>query len=290
MSPKALAPLSPRFYKPLLRIAFAEDLGSAGDITTNSIIDAKARSSARLVARQAGRIAGLTMAVAAFRLLDPKIIARCHVSDGADVKAGDCLATLKGNTRALLGAERTALNLLCHLSGIATVTSQAVCKAGGKVKICCTRKTLPGLRALQKYAVRAGGGVNHRFGLYDAVLIKDNHVAAAGGIAQAIGRVRQSRGQRVKIEVEVDTRKQLEQALALKIDTVLLDNMTPVQLRRAVGRARASGAGRPVLEASGGVRLENLAAIAATGVDVISIGWLTHSAPALDIALDFDRD
>jgi nicotinate-nucleotide pyrophosphorylase (carboxylating) len=250
-----------------LRIAFAEDLGSAGDITTNSIIDAKARSSARLVARQAGRIAGLPLAVAAFRLLDPKIIARLHLSDGADVKAGDCLATLKGNTRALLGAERTALNLLCHLSGIATVTRQAVCKAGGKVKICCTRKTLPGLRALQKYAVRAGGG-----------------------IAQAIGRVRRRRGQRVKIEVEVDTLKQLDQALALKVDTVLLDNMTPLQLRRAVQRARASGAGRPVLEASGGVRLENLAAIAATGVDVISIGWLTHSAPALDIALDFDRD
>jgi nicotinate-nucleotide pyrophosphorylase (carboxylating) len=297
VSPKALAPLPPRSYEPLLRIALAEDLGkaggSAGDITSHAIIDAKARTIARLIARKAGRIAGLPVALAAFRMLDRKIIARCNVRDGADVSSGECLATIKGNTRALLGAERTALNLLCHLSGIATVTGQAVALARGKAKICCTRKTLPGLRALEKYAVRAGGGVNHRFGLYDAVLIKDNHVAAAGGVAEAIRRVRArlelaSLGPRVKIEVEVDTLRQLDQALALNVDAVLLDNMTPLQLRRAVQRSRASGARRPVLEASGGVTLRNLARVAATGVDVISIGWLTHSAPALDIALDFD--
>lgn len=288
MSPPALKPLTPRTYKPLLQRAFAEDLGRAGDITTNSIIAADAKAHARLVARKPGRIAGLEIAIAAFRMLDPALKVRVRIADGKDARAGQCLATLRGNARALLTAERTALNVLARLSGIATATRDAVKLAGGRAKICCTRKTTPGLRALEKYAVRAGGGVNHRFGLYDAVLIKDNHREAAGGVHSAVERVRARLGPRVKIEVEVDTLAQLDEALAMQVDAVLLDNMTLAQLRAAVGRARKPGARRVVLEASGGITPANLAKIARTGVDRISLGWLTHSAPALDIALDFD--
>ena len=241
----------------------AEDLGLAGDITTNAIIAADSTSRAVIAARKPGRIAGLPLAEAAFRRLDPFAEFRVVVGDGEDAEAGAVIAEISGNTRAMLAAERVALNFLGHLSGIAT-TTRAFAEAirGTAARICCTRKTTPGLRAFEKYAVRMGGGVNHRFGLFDAVLIKDNHIAAAGGIGAAIERVRQGAGHLVKIEVEVDRLEQLEEALRYPIDVVLLDNMSLDQLREAV----AMTAGRVVLEASGGVSLATVRGIAETGV------------------------
>jgi nicotinate-nucleotide pyrophosphorylase (carboxylating) len=207
-----------------------------------------------------------------------------HVLDGAKVAAGDVIATIEGPSRGLLTAERTALNFLGHLSGIASVTAGIVeAISDTKASIVCTRKTTPGLRALEKYAVRAGGGMNHRFALHDAVLIKDNHVAIAGGVAEAIRRAKAGVGHMVKIEVEVDTLDQLREAMAESVDAVLLDNMTPDQLRDAVGIV----AGRAITEASGRITPSTAAAIAASGVDLISVGWLTHSAPTLDIGLDW---
>jgi nicotinate-nucleotide pyrophosphorylase (carboxylating) len=278
-----LPPLWPLLYEEAVRRALAEDLGRAGDLTTDAIVPANRLAEARLVARAAGRIAGVEPALAAFRLLDPSVEAGVALADGSDAAAGATIATVRGPARAILAAERTALNFLGHLSGIATATRDLVAAvAGHRARIVCTRKTTPGLRALEKHAVRAGGGANHRFGLDDAVLIKDNHVALAGGVVPAVERARAASGHLVKIEVEVDTLDQLDEALAAGADAVLLDNMPLDVLRQAVERAR----GRAITEASGGITAGTAAAVAATGVDLISVGWLTHSAPALNVALE----
>ncbi|HEX2759587.1 MAG TPA: carboxylating nicotinate-nucleotide diphosphorylase [Rhizomicrobium sp.] len=270
--------------EPLVRAALEEDLGRAGDITSQLTIPADKIATAKLVARKPGRIAGLICAEAAFRLVDPALKLDIAAPDGSEVAAGATLATVSGSARSILTAERVALNFLGPLSGTATATT-ALVKAveGTGARIVCTRKTLPGLRVLQKYAVRCGGGFNHRFGLDDAAMIKDNHVQAAGGIAPAIERLRAGLGHMVRIELEVDTLAQLEEALALGVDTVLLDNMGLEDLRRAVALAK----GKAVLEASGNVTLASVRAIAETGVDYISSGAITHSAPNLDIGLDF---
>ena len=270
-----------------MRAALAEDLGRAGDLTTDAVVPPDLAANARIVARAAGRIAGLEVAAAAFRLLDPAVEVEPRTADGDDVEPGAVLATLRGPARPILSAERTALNFLGHLSGIATATHQmvaAIAAAGSSARVVCTRKTTPGLRALEKYAVRAGGGANHRFGLDDAVLIKDNHRAVAGGVGPAVERVRARVGHLVKIEVEVDTLEQLAEALAANVDAVLLDNMPPDTLRQAVAQAR----GRAITEASGGITPQTATAVAATGVDLLSVGWLTHSAPNLDVSLEVD--
>ena len=270
--------------EPMVRHALEEDLGRAGDITTDLTIPATQTAKARIVARKAGTIAGLVAAECAFRLIDPQLKFACEIPDGSQVAANTTLATVEGSARALLTAERVALNFLGHLSGVATATRALVDAVNGtKARIVCTRKTTPGLRTLEKYAVRCGGGFNHRFGLDDAVLIKDNHLAASGGIAPAIARVREGLGHMTKIEIEVDTLKQLEEALALGVDTILPDNMSIADLKRAVEMA----SGRAVLEASGNVTLATVREIAETGVDYISSGAITHSAPSLDVALDF---
>jgi len=271
-------------FADLVRRALLEDLGRAGDITTDAIVVPGQRATALLVARQAGRVAGLDVAGAVFRELDPGILVTETLQDGRDASAGEILSKFEGSARALLTGERTALNFVGLLSGIATCTRDIVQKvAPWGTKIVCTRKTTPGLRLLEKYAVRVGGGSNHRFGLDDAALIKDNHRQIAGGIEAAVSRVRRHVGHLVKIEVEVDTLRELEEALRLGVDAVLLDNMPPDILRLAVAMAK----GKALTEASGGITPENAASIAATGVDLISLGWITHSAPALDVALDF---
>jgi nicotinate-nucleotide pyrophosphorylase (carboxylating) len=277
--------LHPLLWEPIVRQALAEDLGRAGDLTTDAIVPREARARARIVARAPGRIAGLEPACGAFRLLAPEVEIELVRRDGADAGAGDLLARVAGPARALLSAERTALNLLGHLSGIATVT-RGIVRAiqGHRARVVCTRKTTPGLRALEKHAVRMGGGANHRFGLDDAVLIKDNHLALAGSVTEAVARARAYVGHLVKVEVEVDTLEQLDQALAVGVDAVLLDNMDPATLAEAVRRV----AGRAVTEASGGITPETAPAVAATGVDLLSVGWLTHSAPALDVALEVE--
>ena len=270
--------------EPVIRHALEEDLGRAGDLTTDLIVPATQTSRVTLVARKAGTISGLVAAQCAFRLVDPDLRFVPEAADGAQVGAGAKLAVIEGPTRGVLTAERVALNFVGHLSGIATATRALVdAVAGTRARIVCTRKTTPGLRALEKYAVRCGGGFNHRFGLDDAILIKDNHIAAAGGIAPAVERARAGSAHMLKIEVEVDTLEQLEEALALRVDTILLDNMAPPELLRAVALAR----GRAVLEASGNVTIATVRAIAETGVDYISSGAITHSAPNLDVALDF---
>lgn len=264
--------------------ALEEDLGLAGDITTNAIIPVSASAEAEIVARKSGVIAGLDLAAASFKRLDPDAQFVADVADGTPVAAGTRIARIQGKTRALLSAERVALNFLGRLSGIATLTAAYVAAVGGtKAKITCTRKTTPGRRALEKYAVRAGGGMNHRFGLYDAVLVKDNHIAAAGGLAPALTKLRARTGHLVKIEVEVDTLDQLDEALHFFIDAVLLDNMDVATLKQAVALVNR----RVVTEASGGVTLETVRKIAETGVDLISVGSLTHSAPVLDLALEW---
>jgi nicotinate-nucleotide pyrophosphorylase (carboxylating) len=270
-----------------VRAALAEDLGLAGDITTNALIPADAVCEATLVLREEGRVAGLPLAVAAFRALDPEMAVEARVEEGAMAGGGTAIARLSGKTGAILSAERVALNLVQHLSGVATAAHHFVeAVTGTGAKIVCTRKTTPGLRAFEKYAVRAGGGANHRFGLFDAVLIKDNHIAAAGSVAAAIERARAAVGHMVKIEVEVDTLAQLEEAVRHPIDAVLLDNMAVPELRNAVALAKTARPGI-LCEASGGVRLVTVRAIAETGVDMISVGALTHSVKALDIGLDF---
>ncbi|WP_416067422.1 carboxylating nicotinate-nucleotide diphosphorylase [Rhizobium sp. ZK1] len=279
-----LASLPRVIVEPLVRAALAEDLGLAGDITSAAVIPEDHRSTVVMAARQPGVVAGLDAAELAFQLVDPAIAVKRHLSDGAAVQPGSVIATIEGPSRGLLTGERTALNFLGHLSGIATVTAgivQAI--RDTRASVVCTRKTTPGLRALEKYAVRAGGGMNHRFALHDAVLIKDNHVAIAGGVSQAIRRAKGGIGHMVKIEVEVDTLDQLHEAMGEGVDAVLLDNMTPDQLRQAVDIV----AGRAITEASGRVTPTTAPAIAASGVDLISVGWLTHSAPVLDIGLDF---
>lgn len=279
-----LAPLPRLMIEPAVRAALLEDLGLAGDITSAAVIPAEHRSSLVMAARQPGVIAGLDAAELAFQLVDPAISIVRHLPDGAAVASGDVIATITGPSRALLTSERTALNFLGHLSGIATVTAQLVeAIRGTRASIACTRKTTPGLRALEKYAVRAGGGMNHRFALSDAVLIKDNHVAVAGSVKEAVRRAKAGVGHMVKIELEVDTLEQLREAMEIGVDAVLLDNMTPKELREAVAIVDR----RAVTEASGRVTLETVAAIAASGVDLISVGWCTHSAPTLDIGLDY---
>jgi len=276
-------PLPAVIIEPLVRAALQEDLGRAGDITSGAIVPGDVAWRAVLAAREPGVVAGLDLAAMAFRLMDPSVNFEPRVADGARVSAGQPIAEVSGPARALLSAERVALNFLTHLSGVATATATIADAIGPfGAKVVCTRKTIPGLRALQKHAVRLGGGANHRFGLDDAVLIKDNHIAVAGGIAPAVERARAAVGHLVKIEVEVDTLEQLEQALALGVDAVLLDNMSFHELRRAV----AVTAGRAVTEASGRVTPETAPAIAETGVDLISVGWLTHSSRALDVGLD----
>jgi nicotinate-nucleotide pyrophosphorylase (carboxylating) len=279
-----LLPLSHIMIEPLVRNALLEDLGRAGDLTTDAIVPMGRVATTVLTAREAGIVAGLDLAVLAFRLIEPAIEVTIHCPDGSELSPGKVIATLRGSARGLLTAERTALNFLGHLGGIASATASVVTAVRGhQARIVCTRKTTPGLRAIEKYAVRAGGGANHRFGLDDAVLIKDNHIAVAGSIQAAVARARAGVGHLVKIEVEVDTLEQLDQALALRVDAVLLDNMTLDDLRRAV----TAVGGRAITEASGRITPVTAPAVAATGVDLISIGWLTHSAPVLDIGLDF---
>jgi nicotinate-nucleotide pyrophosphorylase (carboxylating) len=270
-----------------VRTALLEDLGLPGDITTNALIPAEAKSDAVLSLREEGCIAGLPLAIAAFRALDPEISIEIDVREGALAGGGSVIARISGKTRAILSAERVALNFVQHLSGVATATHHfAEAVAGTQARIVCTRKTTPGLRAFEKYAVRVGGGFNHRFGLFDAILIKDNHISAAGSVSTAIERARAATGHLVKIEVEIDTLVQLEEALQHNIDAVLLDNMAVPELKNAVARAKTIRPGI-VCEASGGVRLVTVRAIAETGVDMISVGALTHSVKSLDIGLDF---
>jgi nicotinate-nucleotide pyrophosphorylase (carboxylating) len=288
-NPMPLDALPDLMLLPLVEAALREDLGRAGDITSTATIPTSATGRAGMVARQAGIVAGLDLARLAFTVFDPQTIFTALKKDGDKIASGDELATVEGFARSLLSTERVALNFLCHLSGIATETHKLVeAVKPYKARIACTRKTTPGLRLVEKYAVRAGGGHNHRFGLDDAVLIKDNHIAIAGGVGAALESVRQNIGHLVKIELEVDTLAQLDEALALlpshPIDAVLLDNMDPATLHLAVERI----AGRLTIEASGRVTVTTVNAIAASGVDVISSGWITHSAPILDIGLDID--
>lgn len=267
----------------MVRAALAEDLGRAGDLTSAATVPAEARVEALLVARQAGVVAGLPFAKAAFRALDPAIEVAVAEGDGRRVAPGAVLARIAGSARGVLAAERVALNFLGHLSGVATATAGIVAAvAHTRARVVCTRKTLPGLRAAQKYAVRCGGGANHRFGLDDAMLIKDNHIAIAGGVRPALTRARDAAGHLVKVEIEVDTLEQLAEALEIGVDVVLLDNMDVPALRAAVEMAR----GRALTEASGGITQERAAAVAETGVDLMSVGWITHSAPSLDVGLD----
>jgi nicotinate-nucleotide pyrophosphorylase (carboxylating) len=277
-------PLPPIMIEPLVRMALLEDLGRAGDLTTDAIVPAGHRATTLLVARQTGVVAGLDLARLAFQLIDPAIEIRLERNDGAAVAPGDVIATIAGPVRGILTAERVALNFLCRMSGIATATASVVAVVRDtRAKIVCTRKTTPGLRTIEKYAVRIGGGSNHRFGLDDAVLIKDNHVAIAGGVTEALRRARAGVGHLVKIELEVDTLDQLREALGYGVDAVLLDNMDSSTLAEAV----AMVAGQAVTEASGRITPTTAPQIAATGVDLISIGWLTHSVGVLDIGLDF---
>lgn len=276
-------PLPDLMLEPLVRSALLEDLGRAGDLTTDAIVPADAQAELRLVARQEGVLAGLDMARLAFRALDAQSRFEPVLRDGSELAPGQEIARIHGSARAILTAERVALNYLCHLSGVATATAsiaRAIADTGARVT--CTRKTMPGLRALQKYAVRVGGGSNHRFGLDDAVLIKDNHIALAGGVAEALARARAGVGHMVQIQLEVDTLEQLEVALSLGVEVVLLDNMDLDTLRTAVSMAR----GRAVTEASGRITPETARAVAETGVDQIAVGWITHSARVLDIGLD----
>ncbi len=281
-----LPELSPHLVEAAVRAALAEDLGRAGDITSQATIPATAQAKAAIAARKKpGVLAGLELARKAFELADPALIFEPVARDGESFAPGAVLARIEGPARGILAGERVALNFLGRMCGIATLTShyaEAVAHTGAR--ICCTRKTTPGLRAFEKYAVRCGGGVNHRFGLDDAVLIKDNHIAVAGGIIPALRAAKAFAGHLVKIEIEVDTLDQLRQALAEGADAVLLDNMTPAQLREAV----AMIGGRMVAEASGGIHLGGLKDVAETGIDLISSGALTHSAPVLDLGLDIE--
>lgn len=282
----SLGMLPALLVEPVVRAALLEDLGRAGDITTTSVVPEAVRARAVIATRQPGVVAGVDCAMMAMRLLDPAIEITIHRADGSRVAAGDTVATVAGPARAILTAERVALNFLCHLSGVATATASLVDAARGhRARITCTRKTTPGLRALEKHAVRAGGGVSHRFGLDDGVLIKDNHIEAVGGIGTAVARARQAVGHMVKIEVEVETLAELETALAAGVDAVLLDNMAPAMLAQAVAMID----GRAVSEASGRITRDTVAAVAASGVDIISAGWITHSAAALDLGLDFQK-
>jgi nicotinate-nucleotide pyrophosphorylase (carboxylating) len=282
MSIAFLTPLPDLLIEPVVRAALAEDLGRAGDVTA-ACLPAGQTMKVVFAARQPGRVAGLDCARLAIALLDPKARFEVVTPDGADVEAGDILAQVEGDARAILSAERVALNLLGRLCGVATLTRAYVRAVEGTgARIVCTRKTTPGLRALEKYAVRCGGATNHRYGLDDAILIKDNHVAACGGVAPVLERAKAIAGHLMKIEIEVDTLTQLDEALPFRPDVIMLDNFSLADLGLAVVRV----AGAVTLEASGGVNLTTVRAIAETGVDAISVGALTHSAPVLDIGLD----
>ncbi|SOC09807.1 carboxylating nicotinate-nucleotide diphosphorylase [Stappia indica] len=268
-----------------VRAALLEDWGRAGDITAQATLSPEIGARAVIAARQPGCLSGIDLAATAFRLSDPAIAVEILARDGDRLEQGDVVMRVSGPARGMLSAERVALNYLGHLSGVATATTAfADLVAHTKARIVCTRKTTPGLRAFEKYAVRCGGGANHRFGLDDAILIKDNHIAVAGGVRAAIEASRRFAGHLVRVEVEVDTLDQLREALDAKPDVIMLDNMQPDRLREAV----AIAGGKVVLEASGGVNLKTVAAIAETGVDLISVGWITHSAPVLDLGLDIE--
>ncbi len=282
-----MAPLPKLLVEDAVARALREDLGDAGDITTNAIIPAGVKAKAVIAARKPGVIAGVDAALAAFRLIDPSIKLSIENGDGAHVQRDDVVLTIDGAARSILSAERVALNFVCHLSGIATATAALVkAVSGTNAKVSCTRKTTPGLRAFEKHAVRCGGGTNHRFGLHDAVMIKDNHIAAAGNIAKALSNARDAIGHMAKIEIEVDSLVQLDEVFASRssADVILLDNFSLEDLSRAVKLNK----GHAVLEASGNVTVDTIREIAETGVDVISSGWITHSAPSLDLGLDFD--
>jgi nicotinate-nucleotide pyrophosphorylase (carboxylating) len=289
MSSSLLCPdafLSPLEIDAAVTRALAEDLGRAGDITSTATIPEDTRARAVVAARKAGVISGLPLVAATFRKLAPDIEIAAKARDGNAVAAKTALMTVAGPARAVLAAERVALNYLGHLSGVATATHEFVRRAAGSgLRICCTRKTSPGLRALEKYAVRCGGGFNHRFGLDDAILIKDNHIAVAGGIRAVLERAAAVTGHLVKIEIEVDTLEQLREVLDIGIaHAVLLDNMDAATMRKAVEMV----GGRFQLEASGSITLDSIAEIAKTGVDYASSGWITHSAPNLDVGLDIE--
>ena len=277
------ATLSPLMIEEAVRTALKEDLGLAGDITSDATIPANAKAKAVMNSREAGVISGLEIAKVTFEMIDPSVKFTPLVKDGDRVKSGQDVARIAGPARAILSAERVALNYLCHLSGIASYTAQFAKRISHtKAKVCCTRKTIPGLRAFEKYAVKCGGGSNHRFGLDDAILIKDNHIAVAGGVTQAVSAARAFAGHLIKIEVEVDTLRQLKEVLKAKPDVVMLDNMTLAQLRKGVELVD----GAMAIEASGNVNIDTIKAIAETGVDMISTSKITMSAPTLDLGLD----
>lgn len=273
---------------PLVKSALVEDLGRRGDVTSQATIPADKQATLTLTVRDDGVVCGLDLARLAFSEVDAAIEFTAHTHDGAWVTAGQTLATINGNARNLLTAERTALNFMTHLSGIATATRKVVdLVADYPTQITCTRKTIPGLRTVQKYAVRCGGGRNHRLGLDDAILIKDNHIAIAGNIPNAIAQAKQLAGHLIPIEIEVDTLEQLQQAIEAGAEFVLLDNMAPETLREAVAICKKHSSGRVKTEASGGITPDSVVAVAETGVDFIAMGYLTHSTTALDIGMDF---
>ena len=283
MAKPILPELHQLLFEDLLRHALLEDLGRAGDVTSDAVVEHDLRARARIIAREPCRVSGGPVAAMAVRLLDPKAEVIHHTAACDDADAGDVLLEVKGRARSLLSAERTAINLLARLCGIATLTRTFVREVERwPARIICTRKTTPGLRALEKYAVRCGGGSNHRFGLDDSVIIKDNHIALAGGVRPAVERVRAAIGHTVKVELEVDTLAQLEEGLEVGVDVVMLDNMTAEELRSAVELVD----GRTVVEASGGITLANAAEVAATGVDLMAVGALTHSAKSVDLSME----
>lgn len=285
MSDISITPLPSLLVQQAVETALAEDFGRAGDITSQLVVPKTAQAKGVIAARQNGVLAGLDLAMQAFQKCDPSIELKAVKQDGQNLTAGDTVLQIQGNGRAVLAAERVALNYLGHLSGIASLTRVYVdAIKGTQARITCTRKTTPNMRALEKYAVRCGGGVNHRFGLDDGVLIKDNHIAVAGGVAAAVKAALAGAGHMVRVEIEVDTLAQLEEALNAGAQAVLLDNMPPETLREAMHIIK----GRAAAEASGNVSLETVKAIAETGVDYISVGRLTHSAPCLDLGLDFE--
>ena len=287
--PPVLPPVLPIvLIEDQVRAALLEDLGRAGDVTTAATIPPDATAAVLIATREEGTLAGLDFAATAFRLMDPALLFQPLARDGERLSRGQAVARIEGTARAVLSAERVALNFLMHLSGVATHTQRfADAISHTAARVCCTRKTLPGLRAAEKYAVRCGGGSNHRFGLDDAILIKDNHIAVCGGVREAVEAARACAGHLMSVEVEVDTLDQLREAVAAGPDAVLLDNMSPDRLREGVAIVRA--ADRPIaIEASGNVDLGTIAAIAEAGVDYVSTSKITMAAPTLDLGLDID--
>ena len=272
-------------FKKIVKDALYEDLGQNGDITSNSIIDIESEDDFYMSAREDGTISGLFLASLTFEIIDKRLKFSPFIKDGDRVKKGDKIAKIKGTTRSILSGERTALNFLSHLSGIATSTNKMVeLISKTKVKIVSTRKTTPNLRILEKNAVKDGGGVNHRFGLYDGILIKDNHIAASGSIKESVLKAKKNSGHMVKVEIEVDNILQFKEAITTDVDAILLDNFSLNDLKEAVSLNKHN----IILEASGKINKKNISEIAKTGIDLISSGWITHSSPALDIGLDFE--